>query len=112
MAHFPKVHPSIRAPRTSFSSPEPANFRVEDKVVQGHLHKLSTTGGYVALETKVRGGSLAEIEIPSRSGRICGLIEFLSRRAASGAPSEMAFRFVGLEDVHFERLRAALKQLG
>jgi hypothetical protein len=112
MAHFPKVHPSIRAPRTTFSRPEAANFRVEDRVVRGRLYKLSTTGGYVAFEDNVRGGSLAEIEIPTPLGRICGLIEFLSRRAGSGVSSGLAFRFVGMDEAHFERLRAALKQFG
>lgn len=112
MAYFPKASSSIRAPRTSFSTPEPADFRVEDQVIRGHLHRLSTTGGYAALERKLSGGTLAEIEIPTPLGRICGLIEFLERRAAKSSASELAFRFVGLDDLHFERLQSALKQYG
>ena len=109
MAHFPKVHSSVRAPRTTFSKPEPAHFRVEDKLVKGHLKRLSATGGYAVLDRNLTGGTLAEIEIPTPLGRICGLIEFLERRGGTGRPSELAFRFVGLDETHYDRLRSALK---
>jgi hypothetical protein len=112
MAYFPKASSSVRAPRTAFSTPEPADFRVEDKVIRGQLHRLSTTGGYAALDRRLRGGTLAEIEIPTPLGRIRGLIEFLDRRGASSRPSELAFRFVGLDDTDFERLQSSLKKYG
>ncbi len=112
MAHFPKASSTVRAPRTSFTNPEPADFRVEDKIIRGRLHRLSTTGGYAALDRKLRGGTLAEIDIPTPLGRIRGLIEFLDRRASSSEPSELAFRFVGLDDTDFERLQSSLKRFG
>ena len=111
MPHFPKVHPSVRAPRTQFSTPEPAAFRVADQRLKGSLQRLSVTGGCAVLERRIRGGTLAEIEIPTPIGRICGLIEFLERRSAMGSP-ELAFRFVGLDDSDYERLTKALEQFG
>lgn len=110
MAHFPKVHAKVRAPRTTFSKPEPADFRVGDTVIKGHLRRLSPTGGYAVLDRNLAGGTLAEIEIPTRHGRVCGLIEFLERKAGSGRPLELAFRFIGLDETHFDRLKSALKQ--
>jgi hypothetical protein len=112
MAYFPRASSSVRAPRTSFDTPEPAAFRVEGKLIQGRLHRLSTTGGYAALDRKLRGGTLAEIEIPTPLGRIRGLIEFLERRGGSPQPSELAFRFIGFDDTDFERLKSSLKQFG
>lgn len=112
MAYFPRASSSVRAPRTAFDTPEPAAFRVEGKIIQGHLHRLSTTGGYAALDRKLRGGILAEIEIPTPLGRIRGLIEFLERRGGSSRPSELAFRFIGLDDTDFERLKSSLKKFG
>jgi hypothetical protein len=112
MAYFPKPHHSIRAPRTSFSRPEPADFRVADGIVRGELRRLSTTGGYAVLDRSLRGGTLAEIEIPTRFGHIRGLIEFLERKGAPPRAAEHAFRFIGLEDIHYERLASALKQFG
>jgi hypothetical protein len=112
MAHFPKPHPSIRAPRAQFSNPEPADFRIEDKIVRGHLRRLSKTGGCAVLNRKLRGPMLAEIDIPTRLGSICGLIEFITPRAELTKASELGFRFVGLDDAHYERLTAALKRFG
>ena len=112
MAYFPRVDSSARAPRTSFSTPEPAEFRVEDRLVKGGLQRLSITGGYAVLEGKIKGGTLAEIEIPTPLGRIRGLIEFLDRRTGAAKPSERAFRFIGLDDTDFERLKSSLKQYG
>jgi hypothetical protein len=110
MAHFPKTHSSVRAPRTTFSKPERAHFRIENEVIPGHVKRLSITGGYAAFDRSVGGGTLAEIEIPTPLGGICGLVELLERRAGMGQPSELAFRFVGLDETHYERLKAALKQ--
>jgi len=84
---------------------------VADQKLRGSLQRLSVTGGCAVLEKKIKGGTLAEIEIPTPIGRICGLIEFLERRAAAQCP-ELAFRFVGLNDHDYERLTKALEQFG
>lgn len=55
---------------------------------------------------------LAEIDIPSPLGNICGLIEFITPRTELTRVSELGFRFVGLDDAYYERLTAALKRLG
>ena len=111
MAHFPKVHSSTRAPRRTFSKPAPAEFRVEDQLIRGHLQRLSATGGYAVLDRNLQGGTLAEVEIPTASGPVFALVEFLERKGGAGRPSELAFRFVGLDDAHYDRLQSALKQI-
>ena len=111
MAHFPKLHSSIRSPRTSFRRPEPANFRVENQLQKGSLLRLSMTGGCALLNKKVRRGTLGEIEISTSLGKIRGLIEFLDERG-KGAHSELGFRFIGLEDTDHERLGRALQRVG
>lgn len=112
MAYFPKASTSIRSPRTSFVKPEPAQFRVEDRLFNGRLQRLSLTGGYAVLEGTLRGGTLAEIAINTPLGPVCGLIEFFDRKAKGTKTSELAFRFVGLNDTDYERLGAALQKLG
>ena len=81
-------------------------------MVKGGLQRLSITGGYAVLEGKIKGGTLAEIEIPTPLGRIRGLIEFLDKRTGAANPSELAFRFIGLDDTDFERLKSSLKKYG
>lgn len=111
MAHFPKVHSSIRSPRRSFPKPEPVDFRVESQLQKGSLLRLSMTGGCALLHKQIRRGTLGEIEIPTPLGKIRGLIEFLNGRG-KGAHSELGFRFVGLEDTDHERLGKALQKFG
>jgi len=108
MAHFPKTHASVRAPRTSYSNPEPASFRVADKVIKGGLQRISVTGGCAVLSTTVNGGTLAEIAIQTTYGPVCGLIEFLPGRGARG--SELPFRFLAFNDTDYERLSDALRK--
>lgn len=112
MAYFPKSDSTTRAPRTSFSTPEPAEFRVEDRRVKGELRRLSVTGGYAVLQGKVKGGTLAEIAIRTPLGPVFGLIEFFDLKSKGTKNSELAFRFVGLNDTDYERLSSALRQLG
>lgn len=112
MAYFPKPDSSIRAPRTTFTKPEPAEFRVEDRLYKGGLRRLSVTGGYAVFPSKVRGGLLAEIAIPTPLGPVLGLIEFFDRKNKSVKDCEVAFRFVGLSDDDYQRLSSALSQFG
>ena len=112
MAYFPKTNSSVRAPRTSFQTPEPAEFRVEDRRYSGGLRRLSVTGGFAVLNARVRGGTLAEIAISTPLGPVTGLIEFFEQGARGKRTSELAFRFVGLNDSDYERLGNALRQFG
>jgi hypothetical protein len=112
MATFPKVHPSVRAPRTTFPVPEPADFRVEDKLVKGTLRRLSMTGGCALLAFNVKRGTLAEIAIPTPLGPVVGLIEFVGSAMKRQANSECGFRFVAFDDEHHERLSRALNRFG
>ena len=112
MAYFPRADSTTRAPRTTFNKPEPAEFRVEDRMYKGGLRRLSVTGGYAVLPGNVRGGTLAEIAIPTPLGPVLGLIEFFDRRNKPAKDYELAFRFVGLSDEDFQRLSSALRQFG
>jgi hypothetical protein len=112
MATFPKVHSSIRAPRTTFPNPEPADFRVEHKLLKGSLRRLSLTGGCALLGKQVKSGTLAEIAIPTPLGPVVGLIEFLEGGIKRSTGSEFGFRFVAFDDEHHDRLSKALHQFG
>jgi len=69
------------------------------------------TGGCALLAKNFRRGTLAEIEIPTPSGNVRALIEFLNGRG-KGAHSELGFRFIGLDDTDHERLGRALRRVG
>lgn len=112
MAHFPRVHRSVRAPRTTFPKPEPANFRVDNQLVKGLLRRLSLTGGCAVLTKNVKTGTLAEIAIPTPFGVVSGLIEFLANNAAIKPSPEFGFRFVAFNEQDHERLSKALHQFG
>src|SRR5690242_8993077 len=111
MATFPKVHPTVRAPRTTFPNPEPADFRVEHQLVKGRLRRLSMTGGCALFNRTIKKGTLAEIAIPTPLGPVLGLIEFVGSRQRQ-EDSELGFRFVAFDDEHHERLSKALHHLG
>lgn len=112
MATFPKAHPTVRAPRTIFPSPEPADFRVENQLVKGSLRRLSLTGGCALLGKDVKNGTLAEIAIPTPLGPVIGLIEFMGAGTKRQSGSEFGFRFVAFDDEHHARLSKALTQFG
>lgn len=101
----------MRAPRTSFTKPEPADFRVENQLLKGGLRRLSMTGGCAVLQKNICGGTFGEIAISTRLGPVCGLVEFLGRGKSTHA-AEVAFRFIAFNDDDHERLSQALKQLG
>src|SRR5947209_17553909 len=98
MAHFPRVHRSVRAPRTTFPKPEPANFRVGDQLVEGLIRRLSMTGGCAVLTKNVKTGTLAEIAIPTPLGLVCGLIELLAGNAGTKPSPKFGFRFVSFNE--------------
>jgi hypothetical protein len=104
MAHFPKVHSAVRAPRTSLRRPEPVDFKVEDQLVQGSVQRISLTGGCASLKRKVLGGTIAELGLRTQHGRVSGIVEFLATKRAGESP----FRFVALEDEAYENLRRLL----
>ncbi|HWC17329.1 MAG TPA: hypothetical protein VG498_09945 [Terriglobales bacterium] len=110
MATFPKAHPTVRAPRTIFANPEPADFRVENQRLKGSLRRLSMTGGCALLGKDVKAGTLAEIAIPTPLGPVLGLIEFVGAGLKRQSGSEFGFRFVALDDDHHARLSKALHQ--
>jgi hypothetical protein len=112
MAHFPKVHRSIRAPRTHFKSPQPADFRIEHQLLKGGVQRLSTTGGCAVFSKQIKGGTIAEIAIPTPLGPICGIVEFVLDRKRSAESPEYGFRFLAFNDSDYERLMNALRQFG
>ena len=75
--------------------------------------RLSMTGGCALLAKNFRRGTLGEIEIPTASGNIRALIEFLNGRGSGkGSHSELGFRFIGLDDADHERLGRTLRRTG
>jgi len=69
------------------------------------------TGGCALLAKNFRRGTLGEVEIPTPSGNIRALIEFLNARG-KGAQAELGFRFIGLDDTDHERLGRTLRRVG
>jgi hypothetical protein len=82
------------------------HFTIEGVRVQGLLQKISTTGGLVQLGSRVGPGTLAEIAIPTKAGRVQGLVEMLP--PISGASTNQAFRFVALSDEDHQRLASII----
>lgn len=108
MAHFPSVHSAVRAPRTSLRRPEPADFRVEDKLVHGNVQRISLTGGCASFKRSISGGTIAELGWSTPHGRVNGIIEFLASKKLGESP----FRFVALEDDAYDNLRRMLASAG
>jgi hypothetical protein len=106
MAHFPQAHKGVRAPRVRVPQDEPVHFIVEGVRVQGFLQKISTTGGLAQLGNRLGAGTLAEIAIPTRVGRVQGLVEMLP--PASASATNQAFRFVALSDEDHQRLASII----
>ena len=106
MAHFPQSHRGVRAPRVRVPQDEPVHLNVEGVRVEGLLRKISTTGGLVQLASRLGPGTLAEIAIPTRMGRVQGLVEIFPP-VAEGSSSQ-AFRFIALGDEDHQRLAAII----
>ena len=106
MAHFPQAHKGVRAPRVRVPQEEPVHFTVEGVRVKGILQKISTTGGLAQLGSRLGAGTLAEIAIPTKAGRVQGLVEMLPPRA--GATPNQAFRFIALSDEDHQRLASII----
>src|SRR5262245_58442147 len=94
MAHFPQAHKGVRAPRVRVPQDEPVHFTVEGVRVTALLQKISTTGGLAQFTNRLGAGTLAEIAIPTKAGRVQGLVEILP--PVSEGATNQAFRFVAL----------------
>jgi hypothetical protein len=110
MAHFPQPHASVRAPRVRVPNSESVNFSLDGKRVPAVLHEISTTGGLAQFSSAVRSGSLAELQMRSKSGPITGLVELL-RPVTQGSGKMQPFRFVALGEEDHERLASVLRQM-
>jgi len=108
MAHFPQPHASVRAPRVRVPNSESVSFSVDGKRVPAVLHEISNTGGLAQFSITVRSGTLAELQMRSKSGPITGLVELL-RPLPSG--KMQPFRFVALDEKDHERLSFVLRQM-
>jgi hypothetical protein len=106
MAHFPQSHRGVRAPRVRVPQDEFVHFTTEGVRVKAQLQKLSTTGGLAQFGSRVGPGTLAEIAIPTRMGRVQGLVEIFPP-VAEGSTSQ-AFRFIALGDEDHQRLAAII----
>lgn len=110
MAHFPRPHPSVRAPRIRVPNTESVSFSLEGKRVQASLHEISTTGGLAQFNGVVSAGTLAKLQMKSKSGPITALVELL-RPVTRPAGKMQPFRFVALDERDHERLAVVLKQM-
>ena len=110
MAHFPQPHPSVRAPRVRVPNSESVNFSLEGKRVPAVLREISITGGLAQLNGAVHEGTLAELQMQSKSGPITGLVELL-RPATRPFGKVQPFRFVALGEQDHERLASVLQQM-
>ena len=97
MATFPNPHSHKRAPRVIIT--RSASFSLSGKRISAVLLVASTTGGLARMAT-LCPPALAELAVPTSSGEVCGLVEFLP--PTKGNPKQ-AFRFVAFSDEDYER---------
>jgi len=109
MAYFPQPG-SARAPRVRVADGQSVRLALEGKKLSGVLLTLSSTGGLAQFEKAVHEGTLAELQIRSKTGPITALVEMLS--PVKGYPvTTRPFRFVALGDEDQERLASAIERM-
>jgi len=113
MAHLPRPHPSLRAPRVCITSSEPITFSLEGKQIHGILQAVSPTGGLARVTQLLSPGTLAVISLRTGSGPVRASVEFLHPQRV-GRPFTQAFRFLSFDDdyAHFNRALEALRAGG
>jgi hypothetical protein len=111
MAHFPQLNSGVRAPRVRVADNQTVRLSLEGKKISGVLLTLSITGGLAQFEHAIHdAGSLAELQIRSKSGQITALVELLN--PAKGSPATTRpFRFIALGDEDQERLASAIRRM-
>jgi hypothetical protein len=110
MAHFPRLNGSERAPRVRVANNLAIRLSLEGKQMPGVLLVISATGGLAQFQDAVHAGSLAELQIWSKSGPITALVELL--KPVKGSPLTMRpFRFIALGDEDQERLNSAIRRM-
>lgn len=107
MVHFPHSHTKVRAPRVRVPNKEPVIFNIENQLLAGVLQKLSLTGGLAQVTKCPDRAALAQINLNTVSGPVCGLIEFLRPEKRWGGYL-LPFRFIALAEVDEARLKKTL----
>ena len=107
MSYFPHSHARVRAPRVRVPNKEPVIFSIENKRIAGVLQKLSLTGGLAQVTKCPEGPTLAQINLNTISGPVCGLIEFL-RPQKKWDGYLLPFRFIALDEIDQARLKKTL----
>ena len=106
MAYFPQPPMPRRPDRARFADTIPAVLRFPDgQRTSGTLRVVSVTGGLLSLSRPIRQGSVAKLMFLTSAGSILGSAEMLSPVSWELQP----FRFVGLPDTDYSRLRAAIR---
>lgn len=98
--------PRTRAPRVLIPNNEPALVEFSGNQIIGTLCKLSTTGGSIRLREAIPRGTLADLTVRTRAGRVHTAIEFL--RPMHGT---QPFRFVAIDPPTHRRLDDVLTQM-
>ena len=107
MAHFPRAHRQVRAPRVRVPNDESVSIKTEGKDHKALLRVLSTTGGCLEIQRPLEEGTLAEIMVQTATGPIAALIEMLYPRQRGTQP----FRFVAIPDGEYQRLDSTLQRM-
>ena len=103
MPHFPYSTGKVRAPRVRAQG-ERVLLCADGSKINCKLHTFSPTGGLVQMDGTV-AETLAEIEMRTVYGTICGLVQILPPQKD---PKWRAFSFVALSDESHARLCMAL----
>jgi hypothetical protein len=100
-----------RPPRIRVPNNEKALFTINLHKFVGVIRRLSLTGGSVAFSRRsIPEGALAEMELKTVFGKVTAQIEFL-QTGADGVPHVQAFRFLEMDDLSWERFKAATAQM-
>ena len=106
MPHFPKTHPSQRAPRSRIAIPTQIVLVYDDgRRTQGRLQMVSETGGCAGLEAQLAPATLVSVEVKTAAGTITAIAEMLQPVDAGRQP----FRFLAMDEVARTRLQEMMK---
>ena len=107
MAHFPKAHTSVRAPRHHVPIPTQIVIAYDDgRQVRGTLQVVSDTGGCAGIEALLQPSTLVSIQVRTSVGPINAVAEMLRPVGAT----KQAFRFIAMDEMDRSRLKQFVQQ--
>ncbi len=96
-----------RAPRVSLPNQQNSVVNIDGRRFTAALRKLSVNGGSVRLSKPLPEGTLAEITLPTNSGKVTSAIQLLT----NDGHGTQGFRFLQLDPSTRSTLQTAIAQM-